>query len=128
MNKKILTSMVGSALLMFAGTTSADGVTHVWACEFDDDTTYDQLVEVTKRWAAEARKIEGAEELEVYLEFPYAGDDIGDFLFVMSTPTATAWGQFMDGYEGSGVEAIDDEWSELASCDEAVVFRAVSMQ
>ena len=120
--------MLGSACLLVASLAAADGVTHVWECELEDDTSYDQIIEVTKRWAEAARKIEGAGEAAVYLEFPYAGEEIGEFLFVMSTPNATAWGQFMDGYVGSGVEAIDEEWSELASCDEAVMFRSVSMQ
>ena len=33
----------------------------------------------------------------------------------------------MDGYEGSEAETVDEEWGEIASCDEAMIFRSVSM-
>ena len=128
MNKNLFASLLGSALLLFAGGAAADGVTHVWECEMDEDATYDQLEALSKQWTTAARKIDGVGDLEVYLEFPMAGEELNEFLFVMSLPSATAWGRFMDGYEGSEAETVDEEWGEIASCDEAMIFRSVSMQ
>ena len=128
MNNKIFAGLIGSAFLVAGGPAVADGLTHVWECELEDDATIEQLEDISRRWVEAARTIEGAEEISVYLEYPYAGDDIGDFLFVMSAPSATAWGQFMDGYEGSAAEAVDEGWGDIASCDEAMIFRSVAMQ
>ena len=128
MNKNIFASLLGGTFLLFAGSAAADGVTHVWECEMDDDATYEQLESSSSEWTAAARKIDGVADLEVYLEFPMAGEELNEFLFVMSLPSATAWGQFMDGYEGSEAETVDEEWGEIASCDEAMIFRSVSMQ
>ena len=126
--KNVFAAMAGGALLLLSGIASADGVTHVWECEFGEDATYEQLVAVSKKWADAARTVDGAGDLEVYLEFPYAGDELGEFMFVMTLPNATAWGRFMDGYEGSQAEAVDEEWSEVGSCEESMIFRSVSMQ
>ncbi len=128
MNKNIFASLLGGACLLFAGIASADGMTQVWECELEDDATVEQLESVSRKWADAARKIDGSSELEVYLEFPMAGEELAEFMFVMALPSATAWGQFVDGYEGSDAEAVDEEWSEIASCDESGLFLSVSMQ
>ena len=128
MNKKSLAAFVGSACLLIAGAASADGLTHVWECELDDDASVEELEAVSKKWADAARTIDGAGDLTVYLEYPYAGEELDEFLFVMSLPSATAWGQFFDNYEGSAAEEVDPEWNALADCDEAMIFRSVSMQ
>ena len=128
MNKNQFAGLLGGAFLLLAGTAYADGITHVWECEVDEDATYEQLEAVSKKWTDAARKIDGVGNLEVYLEYPMAGEELDEFLFVMSVPSATAWGAFMDGYEGSEAQEVDEEWGEIASCDEAMIFRSVSMQ
>ena len=129
MTKYSIAGLVTGAFLFLGGSALADGITQVWDCELDDDATGEELMEVSKRWADAARKIDGASELEAYIEVPIVGDaSAGDFYFVMSLPSATAWGQFEDGYEGSEAEAVDEDWAEVASCDGSTLMRSMSLQ
>jgi hypothetical protein len=43
-------------------------------------------------------------------------------------PSATAWGQFEDGYDGSEAAKIDETWEEIASCSETSIWSSVAMQ
>ena len=122
-------TFVGFAALLFAAPASADRVIQLWECELEKDATYEQLVDVSKRWTAAVRSIEGAEDIECFVEFPLAADaEYGDFTFVLAAPSGVAWGMFEDGYEGSEAEAIDEEWRETASCEGSSLWRSVPLQ
>lgn len=128
--KNALTYLIaGLALFALSGAVQADVTLQVWECELHDDATRAELVELSEAWTAAARSIEGAEETEVYLNYPIAGDvDAREFLFVMVMPSATAWGMFEDGYPGSEAAIVDEKWGEVASCDESSLWSSVAMQ
>ena len=119
----------GLTLFLLSGPLRADALIHVWECELDDDTTWAELEELSVAWTTAARAVKGAEGLEVYLNYPISGDiGDGEFLFIMVMPSATAWGQFEDGYDGSEAAKIDEAWGEIASCSETSLWSSVAMQ
>ena len=119
----------GLALVLLSGPLQADVLIHVWECEVEDDTTRAELEELSVAWTNAAKTIKGAEGLEVYLNYPISGDiGDGEFLFIMVMPSATAWGQFEDGYDGSEAAKVDETWEEIASCSETSLWSSVAMQ
>lgn len=118
------------ALALLAAPAFADNFMQVWECEIeDDDASFERLVDVSKEWTAAAKKIDGASEISAYLDMPIAGDaESGEFMFVMLAPSAAVWAAFMDGYDGSEAQAVDEEWGELASCSESSLWRSIPLQ
>ena len=66
---------------------------------------------MAKEWSEAAKKVEGGENLKVYLRFPVAVDAMGDFdmLFEIVFPSFGEWGKFWDNYSGSEAGDIEDQ-------------------
>ena len=129
MNKKVITGLVSSMMLLFAGSAFAD-VIHVWNCKLNDGKTSADAVTISADWLHTAKTIEGGEDFEVYVNFPIAanaGD--GEFLFVLVVPDTRAWGVWFAG-DGPN-SAIDDanaRWAEVAGCSRSAIWDSVKVE
>jgi hypothetical protein len=100
----------------------------IFVCEFNGDATSDQLLEVTAAWIEAARKTPGGEDIDVAIRFPIAegAGASGHFRFVTIFPSFTAWGAFTDAYEGSDVEGADEQFYEIADCEQSTIWEGIS--
>ncbi|MCK5326336.1 MAG: hypothetical protein KAJ57_10010 [Woeseiaceae bacterium] len=129
MKNGLISLFSGLMLVLLTVPARADGLTQLWECELEEDKTRAELVEISVTWTKAASSIEGAEGLEAYLEFPVSGDvGDGEFVFVMTLPSATAWGRFEDAYPDSKAAEIDEDWGDVASCSESSIWSSVSLQ
>jgi len=98
-------------------------------CEQEDDATKADLNALASKWVKTAKTMKGGENIEVYLQFPVvAKTNAADFAVVITSPSLTEWGTFMDGYEGSDLEDLDTEWDDLASCPDSALFKSVHVK
>jgi hypothetical protein len=88
---------------------AAEKATQMWRCELDDDTTEEQVEAAAQKWLAAARTMKGGKNLEAYVFFPVAVNNMGqsDIIFAISAPTFAEWGEFWDGYKNSPAAKLD---------------------
>jgi hypothetical protein len=124
--KTIFRLTIISVLMLVAAPTWADEVVHVYQCVQEDESNEDALAEIASEWLAAARKLEGGENIEVHVHFPVAAD-LGevDFLFVVITPSFAEMGMFLQAYQDSPLEEIDDRFQELASCPNSSIWDSI---
>lgn len=119
---KIFTRSILIALLLIiaAPAYSNPGLQaiQIFVCDFNDDATSDQVLEMSAAWLKAARKTKGGENMKLVIRFPIAEGAAGegDFRFVIATPTFAEWGVFTDAYEGSEVAKVDEQFNNLADC------------
>ena len=127
--RKFSKAILISLLLMTAVPAhSADmQVAQIFICEFNDDATADQVMEVAAAWLEAAKQTKGGSNMMVVVRFPIAEgpEGEGDFRFVISTPTFEEWGQFTDAYEGSAVAKVDEEFDDLADCGASTIWEGL---
>jgi hypothetical protein len=101
----------------------------IFVCEFNDDATSEQVLEMSATWLKAARKTKGGENMSVVIRFPIAEGPAGegDFRFVITTPTFAEWGAFTDAYEGSAVSKVDDQFNNLADCGKSTMWEGIIM-
>ena len=117
------------AFTLLVAPAFADNVLQLWECEIEKDASLEQLIDVSKQWTAAVQDIDGAAEIEAYLDIPIAGDaGPGEFMYVMVAPSAAAWAAYMDGYGGSEAEALEEEWDKVASCSESSMWESIALQ
>lgn len=111
-----------SMLMVVASPAYAEAI-QIFNCEYEGDATEDDVLEMSSKWLAAAKKMDGGKNLQVYLRFPVAAsvDDI-DFKFVLVTPDFAEWGAFTDAYDLSELQEIDDELDKVADCDDAALW------
>ncbi len=105
-------------------------VIQIFICEFNDDATSDQLLDMTAEWLKAARAMDGGENIQVGIRFPIAEGPAaeGDFRFIIVTPTFTDWGKFTDAYEGSGVAEVDNRLNVLADCGQSTIWEGLMVK
>jgi len=127
--KALAKSTLISLFLIIAAPVYAESglAIQIFECEFNDDATADQLIEVAAAWLKAARNTKGGKDIDIGIRFPIAegGDAGGDFRFVISAPSFAKWGEFTDAYEGSEVEAIDDKFYDVADCDQSTLWEGI---
>jgi hypothetical protein len=131
--KKIMQLMFASILMMVAASALAVSgmqAIQIFACEFNDDATPEQVMEMTSAWLKAAKETKGGENLDAYIRFPIAegSGDESDFRFVITTPTFEEWGAFTDAYEDSPVAKVDDQFDDLADCHESAMWEGVKIK
>ena len=130
--KRLIESILISLLLMTAVPAySADmQVAQIFICEFNDDATSDQVMEMAATWLEAAKQTKGGSNMVVVVRFPIAEGPTGegDFRFVISTPTFEEWGQFTDAYEGSAVAKVDEEFGNLADCGASTIWEGLILK
>ena len=45
-----------------------------------------------------------------------------DFMFLVKAPSITAWGTFMDNYEGDALAKEDKQFADVASCADSALW------
>ena len=94
----------------------------MWKCEIEDDVTEADVKANAEKWLAAAKKLNGGEGLEAYVNFPVAVNNMGDtdVVFMVTAPSFEAWGQFWDSYGGSEAAKIDIQNDKVVCPDSAV--------
>jgi hypothetical protein len=124
--KLIIRSMVVSMFMFFAAPAWSGSAMHLFHCISEDETTEDALGTVVSEWSNAAKKMKGGENLQIFLYFPVAvGAGEHDFSFVVIAPDFAQMGVFMDAYEGSPLEEIDDRFDQLAHCPISDMWEAI---
>lgn len=128
--KKITRSLLISLFVIAASPAFSESkmlAIQIFECEFNDDATSEQLLDVTAAWLKAANKTPGGKNVDVGIRFPIAegGEADGDFRFVITAPTFAEWGAFTDAYEGSKVEEIDEQLHELADCGQSTIWEGI---
>ena len=126
--KTIIRSLVVPLLLIIATPAYSDSshVLQIFRCEFNDEkTTEGEVLDLATTWLKAAKQMKGGENMKLVIRFPIAvgAGGVGDFTWVISTPTFTEWGEFTDAYEGSEVSKIDDQlFGDLADCGQSSIW------
>ncbi len=128
MKNKLSVLFAGLSCLVYISPASADSLVQLWTCELNEGKTRVELLEVSTAWLKAAKSMDGAEDFEVFIEFPLASDDVGVFTFVMIADNATNWGAFEDAYEGSPAAKVDEAWSEVADCSSSSLWTSVEIE
>jgi len=99
----------------------------IFICEFNDDATSQQVLDMSAAWLKAAKKTKGGENMKLVIRFPIAegAEAEGDFRFVLSTPTFAEWGAFTDAYEGSEVSKVDEKFNNLADCGASSIWEGL---
>jgi hypothetical protein len=107
--KRNLLCMFVAVMMIAVAPAIAGEATQMWKCELDDDATEEQVVEAAHKWLAAAKTMDGGKNLEAYVYFPVAVNNVAecDLIFVVRAPTFKEWGTFWDGYKGSAVAELD---------------------
>jgi len=129
MNKITRSLLISLFVIIAAPAYSQTGMMaiQIFECEFNDDATSAQVLEVTAAWLKAARKTPGGKNIDVGIRFPIAegGEADGDFRFVISAPSFAEWGQFTDAYEGSEVAGVDEKLYDLADCGQSTIWEGM---
>lgn len=124
--------LVSLFLCIAAPAYSASGLQaiQIFVCEFNGDTTADEVMVMASAWLKAAKGMKGGKNLDAYIRFPIAegGDAKGDFRFVITTPTFEEWGAFTDGYEGSPASKVDDEFDNLVDCPDSTMWEGIQIK
>jgi G:T-mismatch repair DNA endonuclease (very short patch repair protein) len=109
MNRSLPYMLVVVMIIAVAPAFAGGKATQMWRCELDDDATEEQVVKAAQEWLAAAKTMKGGKNLEAYIYFPVAVNNLPDtdLLFVVSAPSFKEWGTFWDGYKGSPVAKLD---------------------
>lgn len=131
--KKLTQSLLISFLMIIAApafSKSGMQVIQIFVCEFNDDATAEQLLDVASIWLKAAKKTEGGKNIDVAIRFPIAEGESakGDFKFVIIAPSFAEWGEFADAYEGSEVESVDEQLNELADCGQSTIWEGMLIE
>ncbi len=122
--KKLLSIAIISILMMVAGSAWAGtGAVAVYTCAQNDGASEDEVDTAAKAWLAAAKKVKGGEGLEVVIMYPLAatmGDS--DLLFLVKAPSITAWGTFMDNYEGNALAKEDKAFGDVVECADSALW------
>lgn len=128
--KKILGLMLVAVLLISVAPAYAVRVSQVFSCELDDDATEAEVKAGAKKWLEAAKGMKGGENLEAWVYFPVAVNDMGesDLLFFIVAPSFAEWGEFWDNYEGSPAAKVDKENQEMVVCPDSALWESFPVE
>ena len=125
----IVRLMLVSLLVVVAVPSSAEEAWHVYQCEILDETTEDQIIELTESWLKSARTVKGGENVELYVFFPVAAQmGASDLRILVKVPSFAEWGAFWDIYDESAAADIEDSWSEVMDCPDSWLFEGFKIE
>ena len=123
--RKIAASVAAVSLLMFSGLANAD-VAQVWVCKIVEGKTYDDAMDLSKKWLDAAKSMNDNAQARVY--WPVAGQsDQGSFVFVFYLPDFKTWGEFEDAYPDSPAADVDAGWDAIAPCEKVSSLYATTL-
>ena len=126
---KIFRLIFISVLMFVVAPAWADRAIHIYHCEQEDEATDEALSQIASEWLKAAKTLKGGANIEIFVYFPVAVE-IGeqDFLFMITAPSFEEMGAFIDAYEGSPLEDIDDRFDELAACPNSSMWEAITIK
>ena len=128
--KTFTISLIAALLLIIAAPAYSARAVQVFVCEFVDDTTEEQVLEMTATWLKAAQGVPGGKDIEVFVRFPVAEgpQSEGDFVFSVAVPSFADWGKFTDAYDDSAASVVDDDFDELVECGDSTLWEATRIQ
>jgi hypothetical protein len=132
--KTFTRSILVSLFLIIAAPAYSNStqVLQIFRCEFNDEkTTEGEVLELAATWLKAAKQMKGGENMKLVIRFPIAvgTGGVGDFTWVISTPTFAEWGEFTDAYDGSEVSKVDDQlFGNLADCGQSSIWEGTIMK
>ena len=123
--------IVVAAPVYSAAPDSSYEVVQVWACEMDEGTTEEQVEASAQQWLKAIRQLPGGAAIKLSVLFPVAVTHKGqtDFHFVLSAPSFTDWGKFMDAYsEDSPAAKAEDLQKGRVTCPDSMLWEAHAIQ
>ena len=125
--KKLVTAL-SAVTLLFGPAMSSASVLHIWTCSLIGDSTYEDLEKVSADWLEAARSMDGGADLRVYIDYPIAANaGFGEFSWALEAPDAATWGVFMNGYDESAAEEVDEAWNAVANCSSSGLWNSVEI-
>jgi len=127
--KKVITFVMLSILMMISLPAWSAQAVAVYHCAQKDDASEDDVDAAAAAWLKGAKSVKGGEELGVVIMYPLAaamGDF--DFLFLVTAPSITAWGTFMDNYEGDSLAKEDKQFEDVAGCADSALWEWVKFE
>jgi hypothetical protein len=124
---KAIVRLILISTLMIAEAPAYSAVAmQIWECEIEDDATEQDVKAMAAKWLKAAKKLNGGERLEAYVNFPVAVSDTGetDLLFTVMAPSFEDWGKFWDAYDGSEAAKIDEENNGHFICPHSAVWES----
>ena len=129
MSKIIKKALLATVAVLLSTPAFSDSVLHIWSCKVNDGKTSQDLLDVNQKWLAAAKAIEGGESIELTIEVPLAANVAdGSFNFVLSIADAAAWGEWQSNYVGSRAAEVDQEWSEVATCENSSLWSSYTVE
>jgi len=115
--------------LMMLASSAFGTVVQIYSCEQDEATTDDQLEAMASEWLKAAKTVKGGENLELYLTFPIAASagEI-DVQFVLYVPNFAEWGAFIDNYNGSAAQKIDNKYEDDLDCTKSTLWDRIKIE
>jgi hypothetical protein len=129
--KTIIRFVLVSMLLIVAVPAYSGGAAmQMWKCQINDDDASEQAVkDRAAEWLKAAKTMKGGENLEAYVYFPVAVNNMGetDLVFTVIAPSFAEWGMFWDSYQGSAAAAADKE-NKLVDCPDSGLWESFKVK
>ncbi len=127
--KTIVGLMLVSMLMIVAAPAYSDVAVQMWKCELDETASEQDVKDLSEKWLKAAKTMKGGENLEAYVYFPVAVNNMGatDMIFMVTAPSFAEWGMFWDSYVGSPAAAADKE-NDLVDCPNSAVWEAFKVE
>ena len=127
--KNVISLAIMALLMMLAAPAWSAQAVAVYHCSQEDNASEDAVDEAAAAWLKGAQKVKGGEGIGVVIMYPLAAT-MGetDFLFLVTAPSITAWGQFMDNYEGKSLAAEDKAFANVAACADSALWEWVKFE
>lgn len=125
---KLIKLAIISMLTLIAFPAYSATTVQVYSCEMDEDATEAQVIAGAGKWLKAAKTMKGGENLTLHLEFPVAVDmEDDDFVFVVTAPSFSEWGTFIDGYNNSPASKVDLELIDIADCPNSSLWESIEI-
>jgi hypothetical protein len=121
--------MLISALMMVSSQAWSGQAVYVLQCEQNDNASEDEIILVVAEWLAEAKELDGGENLNAFPMFPMAATmGAYDLMVVMTLPNFAEWGRFMDAYEGHEASEVDNKYADMIVCPDSALWESFNSQ
>ena len=127
--KRIISLAILALLMMVAAPAWSAQAVAVYKCAQADGASEDDVDDAAAAWLKAAKGVKGGEGIGVVIMYPLAaamGDT--DFMFLVTAPSISAWGQFMDNYEGDSLAAEDKKFAAVAACADSALWEWVKFE
>ena len=128
--KTIVGLMLVSMLMIVAAPAYSGGVAmQMWKCELDEDASEQDVKDMAAKWLKAAKTMKGGENLEAYVNFPVAVNNMGetDMIFTIIAPSFAEWGMFWDSYGGSAAAEVDKQ-DDMVDCPNSALWESFKVE